>query len=62
MFLDDHGNNCHLNFGNDKDQITFFYVTAWGPLYLPQIVLVRLDQNSSDFSSQLFFRNISITR
>ena len=33
-FLDDHGTNCHLNFGNGKNQVTFIYVTASGPLHL----------------------------
>ena len=32
FFLDDHGKNCYLNFGNDKNQITFFYVAASAPL------------------------------
>ena len=34
IFLDDHGKNCRLNFGNDKNQVTFFYVAASGPLHL----------------------------
>ena len=26
--------NCHLNFGSDKNSVTFFYVAASGPLHL----------------------------
>ena len=61
IFLDDHGKNCHLNFGNDKDQVTFFYVTDSGPLHLPVFLFIRLDQNSPNVSSHLSF-DISITR
>ena len=33
--LNNHGKNCHLNFGNDKNQVTFFYyVVASGSLHL----------------------------
>ena len=34
FFLDDHGKNCLLNFGNDKNQRTFFFVPDSGPLRL----------------------------
>ena len=32
--MDDHVENCHLNFKNDKNQVTFIYVTASSPLNL----------------------------
>ena len=32
MLLD--GKNCHLNLGNDKNQVTFFYIEVSGPLHL----------------------------
>ena len=28
IFLDDFGKKCHLNSGNDKNQVTFFYMAA----------------------------------
>ena len=34
FFLDNHDKNCHLNFRNDKNQVTFLYVVASGPLDL----------------------------
>ena len=50
--MDDHGKNCHLNFGNDKNQVTFFYMAASGPLHLVLLfffLFIKLDQNNSNF-------------
>ena len=62
IFLDGHGRNCHLDFGNDKNQVNFYLRGSFGSATSSSVFLfIKLHQNKLSFSLHLSFDNVSIT-